>query len=126
MKRLLHLRRKALVRRISACPPACAELTFRLHVPIMFQKTKAFCPQSRVRLLTTFGFGTGDRIVRNDEVVGSIPTSSTIPQQLTGRISRLSFTIFATMKSSVSIRVAAPFLNDLGAQILRLCSTTFQ
>jgi len=59
-------------------PPTCDELTFRLYVPITFQKNRVFGPQSRARLLKILGFGTGDAIVRNDEVVGSIPTRSTI------------------------------------------------
>jgi hypothetical protein len=53
-------------------PPAYDELTCRLYVPITFQNNQAFGPQSRARLLKTFGKGTGDAIVRNDEVVGSI------------------------------------------------------
>ena|SRR5215471_7515727 len=64
-------------------PPACDELTFRLYVPNTFHKIGHFGHQSRARLLRTFGFGAADVIVRNDEVVGSIPTSSTISQQLT-------------------------------------------
>ena len=63
-------------------PPACDELTFRLYVPITFQKNHVFGPHPRARLLKTFGFSTGDGIVRNDEVVGSIPTSSTIFKDL--------------------------------------------
>ena len=51
-------------------PPACDEFTFRLYVPITFQKNHGFGPQSRARLLKTFGQGTGGIIVRNDEVVG--------------------------------------------------------
>src|SRR5262249_17275848 len=82
-------------------PPACDEFTFRLYVPITFQKNQAFGPQSRARLLKTFGWQTGDDIVRNDEVVGSIPTSSTISQRLTGTDFKVRFTIFATMRSSV-------------------------
>src|SRR5215469_14437059 len=43
----------------------------------------------------------GERIVRNDEVVGSIPTSSTIFQRLTGTDFKVRFAIFGTMRSSV-------------------------
>src|SRR5215469_3793546 len=67
-------------------PPTCDELTFRLYVPITFQKNQVFRPQSRARLLKIFDFGTGDAIVRNDEVVGSIPTSSAFLNDLQARI----------------------------------------
>ena len=61
-------------------PLACDELTFRIYVPNTFQKNQIFGPQAGARLLKRVVFGTGDGIVRNDEVVGSIPTSSTISQ----------------------------------------------
>ena len=59
-------------------PPTCDELTFRIYVPNTFQKNQVFGPQAGARLLKRVVFGTDDVIVRNDEVVGSIPTSSTI------------------------------------------------
>ena len=59
-------------------PPTCDELTFRIYVPNTFQKNQVFGPQAGARLLKRVVFGTDDAMVRNDEVVGSIPTSSTI------------------------------------------------
>lgn len=59
-------------------PPACDELTSDFTFPLRFKKHQTFGPQSRARLSKTFGSRPDDGIVRNDEVVGSIPTSSTI------------------------------------------------
>jgi len=70
-------------------PPAYDELTFRLYVPNTFQKITHFGSESRARLLKRLGLCTGDGIVRNDEVVGSIPTSSTISNDLQLRSLRL-------------------------------------
>ena len=83
----------ALIEEDFSMPPACDELTFRLYVPNTFQKNQGFSPQSRARLLKIFDFCTGDAIVRNDEVVGSIPTSSTISNHLRAQPLRSCFTI---------------------------------
>jgi len=107
-------------------PPTCDELTFRIYVPNTFQRNQVFGPQAGARLLKRVVFGTDDAIVRNDEVVGSIPTSSSISQRLTGSEFTIMFHNVATMRSSVPSGVTPPFVHNLQTGILQLCSRTFQ